>query len=286
MSATKKRKEASEKEAEEVEEGEAEIVYLNKLRGAHTDLILCSSTIDKVKNEKKTIKFQVEKAVLACHSSTFLNMFTDCSTQDKENVAEISIPEPAKVVSSFLHIIYATFQERNEAGDGKGSFDHWVDVIEMGDKYLANVVVERSIFNLCSAFRSLAVKEANVETFSQTRYGKAAFLKLIVIFSLVANGRLGASHLSENELIFTIKHHWRDFCTQCGINFDKRPCGCQHNYAICCGIKQSLCSLETLLPDEAAGYFDVRDIVAFQKVIEDIPHKYDIIEVVERHFLK
>lgn len=118
MPAGKKQKKNPDEEKEDVE-----TIYLNEKRSAFIDIILCTTTIEEGKNKKMTTKYEVEKAVLACQSITFLNMFNDCVTRSKEKVAEISIPEPAKLVSSFLHIIYGTFQEGNDTENDEESFE-------------------------------------------------------------------------------------------------------------------------------------------------------------------
>ena len=166
------------------------------------------------------------------------------------------------------------------------SSSHWIDVIAMGDKYLANIVIERSIFHLCKAFGSLANKAADVSLSSLTRYGAAAFLKLILIYNSVRHNQLDASPLAVDELERTLKDKWPAFCTQCGIKLDKSPCGCDRTRKDCCMHKyQSLCSLRKLLPEYAEKFFTVRDVLAFQAFIEDLPkYNYDILEVLRINF--
>jgi len=142
---------------------------------------------------------------------------------------------------------------------------------------LANVVIDRSIRHLCRAFRSLSVSKGN-DKFPHTRYGRAIFMKFIVILSQLESGQLAASELATEEIECTIKGTWLDFCSKCGINAEKRTRS---------SITHSLCRLKTLLPDEKVKYFDALDIVAFQRVIEDVPQEnFDIIKVVRRHFVE
>lgn len=126
MSADKKRKMNPDGEGEGSSKEDVETVQtviLNEQRSAFTDMTVCTTTSDEERSNGKTTKFEVEKSILACHSTMFLNMFIDCSTSSEEKVTEISIPEPAKVVSSFLHIIYGTFQECKGIGNDKESFE-------------------------------------------------------------------------------------------------------------------------------------------------------------------
>lgn len=147
----------------------------------------------------------------------------------------------------------------------------------MGDKYFAKVVIDRSIFHLCKSFRLLSQSQGESK-FPYTRYGRAVFLKLIVVFSQVESGHLVASEFAKEELHWVLNNKWLDFCSTCGIDAEKRTKEKK---------VQSLCTLETLLPAKAVGFFDARDIFAFQKFIEEIPQEdFEIMTVLKRHFVK
>jgi BTB/POZ domain len=85
---------------------ESNIVYIDEQRKNKVDLYLCCQDAIEGSDSVSIKKYAIEKAILACHSVVFSNMFTDCTSKDSEEIEEIILNENSKVTLTFLNIIY------------------------------------------------------------------------------------------------------------------------------------------------------------------------------------
>lgn len=85
---------------------ESNIIHIDEQRKDKIDLYICCQDVIKGSESIHTTKYAVEKAILACHSAVFSNMFTDCISNDSEEVEEISLNENSEVTLTFLQLTY------------------------------------------------------------------------------------------------------------------------------------------------------------------------------------
>lgn len=168
----------------------------------------------------------------------------------------------------------------------------WVDVVEIGDKHCANMVVERAILFLCVAFIDIVRSDKSTEISS--RYNKAAGLKFLEIYRRLEKGELKASRLAPRELSWTIFYYWRRYCKRCGVEFlEKKPCPCGGCSNECCGHKsipttyeRNPCSSVNFLDRKTATFFNASDIVAFQTALEKyMVENNDFTKIFEKYFI-
>lgn len=93
---------ATKTEKDKKEDDRVKHIIIHMTRSEFNDVVL----VCKGEKEGYSVHFYVERAVLACVSSPFSNMLTDCKN-DKDNVKpEIALNEDASTVETFLNIVY------------------------------------------------------------------------------------------------------------------------------------------------------------------------------------
>lgn len=86
-----------------------EKVYLNENWQECSDIIITCNDTDLINQKSKITQFYTDKAFLAYHSVVFANMFQQYVKKETEDLIEVSIDVPTKVVHSFIRIIYGNF---------------------------------------------------------------------------------------------------------------------------------------------------------------------------------
>ncbi|PWN34693.1 uncharacterized protein FA14DRAFT_171449 [Meira miltonrushii] len=250
---------AIEPKDEKKEEDKIEHIIILSTRIDFNDVVL----ICKGDKEDCFIHFHVESAVLACVSSPFASLLTDCKNEK----------EDANTIKTFLNVVY-----------GKpdlavcDSFHHLFMVLELGDKFCATFVVDRMIFQLCEILR-VYVEEQKPLT---SRYSNAVILKLLSLCRKINHKQVLASQLAFNTLKSTILRHWHQYVLKCGAKFFGK-CACSCRNCACVSMfchqnrtfddKSSKLSVDMFFPKQSSTeYFSALELLLFTNALKTYLH--------------